>query len=371
MFMKKVRAFPFALLLVGALAGLSACGPYSSTQPAPGGKPDSVQIEIDEHRFNQQKPIVTLTDVALTQQLYATIYALPLLPEDRACTMELGPHYTLAFLQGGQKLITVLAMRDGCRPVSISGETADRQGTQEFWTQLDQAIYEGSPPATPEALAVAHTPDSTQPPETAKITSAETAQRLYNAILALPLAPADAWCDGSAAPEYQLVFQAAQQAIPATIYHNCNILSLEGAHLTRGGRYTMNDSFKRLFAEILAGATFAPAHPDQLMLDTQQVSGTASHGEIADAALRQRLYQKVFALPAVSPPELPACVGTNKAAGKGTWYTFNFSQWSLPILSISAFEEGSCTYITFSVANQQLQGDQEFWNLVHQAAGQQ
>jgi hypothetical protein len=370
MAVKKARAFPIALLLMVALAGLSACGPYSSALSAPRGKPDSVQILIDEHRSDQQKPIVTLTNAVLSQQLYETIYALPLLPEDRTCTLELGPHYTLTFLQGSQKLISVLAQRDGCRPVSISGETADRGGTQAFWEQLDQAIYEGTPPATTQSLAIARSPDPTQSPETAQITSAETAQRLYNAILALSLAKSDTWCDGSAAPEYSLVFQAAQQAIPATIYHDCDILTLEGAYQTRGGRYTMNDSFKQLFVELLASATFSPAHPDELSLETLKGSGTSSKGPVADAGLKQRLYQKVFALPAVSPAQMPDCVGANKVTGKGTWYDFRFSEWGLPLLQISAFEEGSCQFIESSAASAQLQGDQEFWNLVHLAAGQ-
>ena len=367
--MKKERVFPFALLTLWALAGLSACSPYSSAHSAPGGKPASVQIEIDEHRVDQHKPIVTLTNAALAQQLYATIYALPLRSEGRWCTMDLGPYYTLTFLQGSQRLTTVLAKRAGCGEVSIAGEAADREGSQAFWEQLDQAIYEGTPPATTEALAVARTPDPTQPPSTAPITSAETAQRLYHAILALPLAPADAWCDGLAAPEYQLAFQAAQQAVPATIFHVCDILSLEGAYQTRGGRHTMNDAFKQLLAEILAGATFAPAFPDQLALETLKASGTAAQGAIADDALRQHLYHQVFSLPATSPPQMPACVSASKVAGKGTWFDFTFSQWSLPLLNISAFEEGSCQYILCTAASEQLQGDQEFWNLVHQAAG--
>jgi hypothetical protein len=53
------------------------------------------------------------------QQLYATMYALPQMPDNQPCPANLGPHYTLTFSQGGKTLVTVIAMRDGCEPVSL------------------------------------------------------------------------------------------------------------------------------------------------------------------------------------------------------------------------------------------------------------
>ncbi|HEX6777560.1 MAG TPA: hypothetical protein VF099_05115, partial [Ktedonobacterales bacterium] len=75
---KKAPAFLPALLLAGALMMLYGCSPYS-TSSQPSGKPDSVQILIDEPQPPpaQAKPVVTLTDTTLVQRLYATIYALP------------------------------------------------------------------------------------------------------------------------------------------------------------------------------------------------------------------------------------------------------------------------------------------------------
>src|SRR5215472_10325870 len=204
----KTLCFLSGLLLAGLLAGLSGCGLASSgpgPAPAspPGVKPGSVSILIDEPGPTQQKPVVTLTIARMVQQLYATIYALPQMPDNLACTAERGPHYTLSFHQGSKTLVTVIAMRDGCRPVSIAGESHDRQATAAFWNQLDQAIYEATPPAQVEWFAIQHLLHPGQPPQTARITATRTAQRLYHAILALPLAPQDnIYTDSS--PAYQL-----------------------------------------------------------------------------------------------------------------------------------------------------------------------
>ena len=372
--MTKKRSLSFlpSLLLLGCVIGLNSCAPGSASTPGSGntsgGKPTSMRIKTDEPLppNAQPKPVVTLTDSVLAQQLYTTIYALPALPENQACTADLGPHYTLTFFQNAQTLVTVLAMRDGCHPVSIGGETGDRQGTPEFWNQLDQAIYHATPVAMPQQVAIAHMPDPAQPPQTALITSSEAAQRLYNAILALPLSASK--CADLSVPVYQLAFQTTDQTISAAISNTCNTVSLDGANQTRGGMYTMNDQFKQVFAAIVTGASFAPASPDQLTLAIQN-AGTASQGKIDNVELRLRLYQKVFTLAPMQPqPDCPS--SADKAAGKGTWYTFSFSQWGLPILQISAYE-GSCTYVERSSTGQVLQGDQEFWDLVHQAAGQQ
>ncbi len=141
----KGQHFFLTLLLVGLLLGLSSCGSTPSAPGSPlGSKPDRVQIEIDRHLPNQEKPIVTLTVGSQVQQLYALIYALPLMPERQICTMELGPHYTLTFYQGQKMLVTALAEDNGCRPVSLSGEQHNRtaMNNKAFWDQLASAIHE-------------------------------------------------------------------------------------------------------------------------------------------------------------------------------------------------------------------------------------
>jgi hypothetical protein len=95
------------LLMLRLLIGLSSCGSAPSAPGSPAGsKPDHVQIAIDRHQPSQEKLVVTLTVARMVQQLYATLYALPRMPEHIACTADLGPHSTLTFYQGQKKLVT-------------------------------------------------------------------------------------------------------------------------------------------------------------------------------------------------------------------------------------------------------------------------
>ena len=302
----------------------------------------------------------------MVQQLYTTIYALPQMPDNLPCPANLGPHYTLTFQQGAKALVTVVAMRDGCEPVSIKGEAHDRRASSDFWAQLDQAIYHASPLASVQWLAVMRTPQTGQLPLTARITSAGTAQRLYNAILALPLAtPNMGYLQGS--PAYQLVFHAANQEIYSTIDMQHHLISLNGNLQSRTGLYTINDQFKRLLDETLAGATFAPARPDAATVSIQK-KDLSSQQMIKNMTFIEQIYAKFNALPAAQPPQdCPS--GADKVAGKGTFYTFLFSQWSLPVLQAQVYE-GSCKLIQNNTTGQSFQGDQEFWDLVHRAPGQ-
>jgi hypothetical protein len=373
MFTKQIRAFLPGLALAALLVGLSGCGgPPASSQAGASNAPDRVQIAIHVLDPEVGKPIVTLTDVSLVRQLFTTVVALSPLPQNLVCTMELGPSYTLTFLQGGKTLTTATAQRYGCGRVSIAGEKQDRRANQDFWSQLNQAISQATPVARPEQLAILHTVQLDQPPQTAQITSVETVQRLYHAILALPQALQNGSCEPESLHEYQLVLHTADQAIPSVIDKKCNTISLEGNYKSRGGTFVMNGRFKQLFEQTLAAATFASARPDQLTLDLQPENGIARQSTIADAGLRQQLYTKIFALPAgIAQPNCPP--GEDKVAGKGKWYMLSFTQWDLPVLVHVDAYEGSCTLVSLDVGQgtgmgQVLQGDGEFWDLVHQAA---
>ena len=168
-----------------------------------------------------------------------------------------------------------MAARYGCRPVAIAGEPTDRQSTNDFWSQLDQAIYQATPVARPKQLALLHTLQLDQPPQAAQITSVEMVQHLYDAILALPQAHQNGNCSPESFHQYQLVFHTADQAIPSVIDQKCNTISLEGSSVSTG-TFIMNDQFKQLFGQTLATTPFAPAHPDRLTLDIQP--GVASPG---------------------------------------------------------------------------------------------
>lgn len=368
----RLALFVMLVLLVCAPSGCGSniSGQLGSQSPAtPAAQPDSVQITIKRAYFVKgQEPQVTLHAQVQVQRFYQTLLGLPFLPKDSACTANLGPHYTLTFYSGTHKLVEAEAKRDGCRPVTIAGESQDRAGSQAFWDQLDQAIYAATPPATVQALAIQHTLQGNQPAQTARITDAVKARSLYNALVGLPLAKPDSCNDGQY-PEYQMIFQARDQNIPAIISQKCNTISLNGNYKSRGGLYTITDQFKQLFTQTLAGTTFAPAQPDTLT-QTLSAGDTSSHGQVTDAQLRQQIYASVFNLKAA--PVGPDCPSSaDKIKGTAKWYTLEFSQWSLPILTLTAYEGTTCKLVQPSrglATDQTLVGDTAFWDLIHRAA---
>lgn len=374
MFIRHIRIWLPVLALAALLAGLSGCGWQQATPSQAGASnlPDQVSITIHALDPKGGKPVLKLTDISLVRQLYTTVVALSPLPLDSACTDELGPSYTLAFQQNGKTLTTANAQRYGCRRVSLTGEKQDRRANQDFWSQLDQAIFQATPPASPTRLAILHTLQLDQPPQAAQISSVETVQQLYQAILALPRVPQSSNCVPELLHEYQLVFHTTDQEIPSVIDHKCNTISLNGNYKSRGGTFTMSSQFRQLFAQTLTTATFAPARPDHLTLTFEPARGSALQSTITDTELMQRLYTKIFALPTgKTQPNCPS--QEDKVAGKGAWYVLNFTQWDLPILvNVDAYE-GSCKFLSLDNGQgtgmgQILQADEEFWNLVHHAA---
>jgi hypothetical protein len=356
---KKSFTLLLSLLLVGVLLGLSGCGNQVAGQ-TPGEKPDNLQIEIDELPLH--KTVLNLKDAGLTQQIYALIYALPQMPDNIGCTAEgTTKSYKLTFRQGDKTLGIVDPTDTGCLPVSIKGESHDRQGTKALWSLLYKAVYVATPQAKPVRLAILRTSTTNRQPKIAQITTVSTVQRLYNAILALPLGPLK-----NDIPAYQLVFHTSNQDILSIIDETGNAISLEGNNQTRGGWYIMNDQFKRLLQETLSGTTFAPALPDQLSftLSTDTVNRPATI--ITNVTSIQKLYKKILSLPVAQSQHLPDCLGNDKISGKGKWYYLNFFQWGMPILQIQSYE--GCSTVFANVINNQLlllQDNQELWALVH------
>lgn len=375
MVLKKERVLlPTCLLLLMLLAGISGCGTNSSSSSTGGSvedRPDRLQIE-EKTVVSPTKSIVTLTNSALLEQFYATIFDLEPAPENQACTAEMGPSYVLTFFQGGKTLTVVSAERYGCRPVTIAGDDVKRQSTDAFWKQLDQAILKASPAFKPTNLSILHTPKLSRPSETAQIDSEETAQRLYNALLELPLVSLEKNCVGEslvAEPRYhyQLAFHTNGQKVTSAIDHKCNTISLSSDLHTTGGVYEMSEQFRTLLNQTLAGAKFAPAVPDRLTLSLNQGNGTSSYTEAIDPSLRQQLYTKAFQLPlGKAGADCPS--DTDKKEGKGKWYTYTFTQEDLPVLELEAFEGEKChsaSLINEGTGAQLLQTDDAFWNLVH------
>jgi hypothetical protein len=363
------------LLSAICLPALSGCGQASASQTraasAAGNTPDSVRIEIDPIE-KQTHPVVTLTAAALVRQFYLTTSTLPLMPAQRICTAEMSTRYTLTFLHGKKTLATADAQRYGCRPVSIAGEKQARQATPMFWSQLDQAIFKATPAASAQRLALLQSPSSGQSLKIALISSATTAQQFYDAALALPLVAREKSCPADDNPEYQLAIHTKDQAIPVSIDPNCNHISLRGGYQYRGGVHSMNTQFKHLLATIQAGATFAPVHPDHLIFAVIDRKGRNEQKSITDPVLLQQFYAKSTSLQPV-PPQQDCPSGADKMTGKGTFYNLDFSQWSLPLLSLEVYE-GSCRWISSSPSSpfteDNWQGDQQFWDLIHHVASQ-
>lgn len=371
MFLQYTRALASLVALVALIYALGGCGSnLSGAQPLPtmnGNLPDRVQIEIQRVDMTGHPPQLTLRTPAQVQQFYRTLFALPAMPGDIACTADLGPHYTLTFFAGTQKLVQAVAKREGCGPVAISGEAQERRASQAFWAQLDQVIYAATPPATVKALAIQHTLPGNQPVQTAHMTDAASAQRLYSALVSLPRTQAEN-CNDSQYPEYRMIFQASDQTIPAVISQQCQTLTLSGNYQSRSGVYRLTDQFKQLFSQTLATTTFAPAQPDELQ-QTLNAGDTSSHGPVTDAQLMRQLYASIFTLK--SAPVAPDCPsGEDKVKGTAKWYTLDFTQWGLPVMTLSVYE-GSCKLIQPSpglATGQTLLGDAGFWDLLHRAA---
>jgi hypothetical protein len=363
------------LILAGLIVLISGCGTNSAAVGGPNPpatKPEKVDIEIDMHGpHGTKKPVVTVTNAATVKQLFDTISGLPLMPKDIACTMELGPEYNLTFYADGKTLPVVNAQRYGCRQVTIHGEKQERTASApEFWNELDLAILKGTPAARVQQLAVLHTLQNNKPGQSELITSAETAQKLYDAILKLPLVPANQnTCSTSYAfMEYQMAFLAAHQTITAIPDLHCHQIQLGTPtdFKSRNGLFQMDSQFEHLLRATFDQGTFATVHPDQLTIAVQDYKGTSSQTLVTDTALMQKLFEKVWTLPSAKQSE--NCPSENdKIAQKGQFYQLKFSQWNLPILDASAFK-GDCTSTWSTSTMYFFQGDTTFWDLVQKAA---
>ena len=361
--------FPLALLVV-LLGLLSGCGSNTpvGTQPS-GPQPDSVKITLLLVTTAKGSPAPMVTDHNLSQvhELFQAMETLPQMPQQIGCTADLGPHYQLDFSQGGRELASALARHDGCGPVTIKGESGDREADQAFWALLLQDISASTPVPSLTSLAIARAQAGLHPMLTARTTDPATAQRVYNAILALPLETHSSCYDQS--PAYDLAFQTASQTIPATISQTCQTITLTSSLDTLTSTYTLTPGFQQLFAQVINNLTFAPAQPEALSRSVMVHNGATTTGKVLNASLMQQLYQGIFTLTSAPiPPNCPS--GEDKIKGTVSLYDFTFTQWGLPIMNLSVYD-ASCKMISpsFGLAqNTTLVGTASFWQLVYQAA---
>ncbi|GHO97657.1 hypothetical protein KSF_077050 [Reticulibacter mediterranei] len=138
----------FCLFIICALAGCGSSTENGTTNSntgansTPTAKPDRVQIQVFEVDQKTASKTVTVSPADQVQQFYQTVNSMPAYPKDAVCTMEMGPRYTLIFSQGGKDVETVTAERYGCKKMMIGSDM--RQGTQQFWQELDQMIAKGA-----------------------------------------------------------------------------------------------------------------------------------------------------------------------------------------------------------------------------------
>jgi hypothetical protein len=364
MSLKKKFALLFPLFLISFLFICNGCSPVTpplATQPPPGGKPDSVQVEV--YHYLNANPAIYITDTKAVQQLYTMLYALPAMPHE-ACPAIAGPRYILTFNQGGKQLTAANFEHIGCSPVSIQGDSQARQLTSAYWSFLQQSTNQAIATNKMTQLAIQPASQSGQPGQpgqpvqkTMQITSVATIQRLYTAILALQ--QPSSCPSGSNSIVYQLAFHATNQLIPVQIGSTeCNVITLHTTFYDKS--YRMDENFEQLLKQAIASASFKPAVPDKLSITLNY----NNHIEVHDTTLIQSFYQNALTLQSSNQGGCPSSVSEK-------YYSFLFSQWDLPLQQFTTNEVGNCTQITNGFSpDVNLQGNSEFWDFVHRTTGQ-
>lgn len=350
------KRFAAPLVVLAALL-LVACRPGGTASGAdPNAKPTQLQITIHPV-INTSTQTVLVKDAQQAQKVYTAALALPQVPINQACPAIAGPHYDLTFLKDGQVIATATANQSGCGSVTIGTDDV-RQANPDFWNLLRLLIAEASPPVQPDRLEVISFAANQTPPLFSLIASPEQAQRLYDALRALPTLPENTGCPEQQGVHYTLVFFQAEQRYQALLdAKGCISGPLDGTEY-----HQANAAFWQLLKQTLAGASTGPARPDTLNMKTEPASGdpssTASASTIQQKPIVQQLYDAIFALPAL--PANQSCPST-----KGTLYGLSFSQDNIELVSFIADKSG-CGTVSTNDGSVRL-ADQHFWNLVHQA----
>jgi hypothetical protein len=115
----------------------------TNTNPESDRGPNKVQIQVFGVDQKAATKTVTIGQVEQVKNFYQTVNAMPPYPENAVCTMEMGPHYILTFSQDNKETMTVTAERYGCKKLTLNKDSL-RQGTQQFWQELDQLMTKTS-----------------------------------------------------------------------------------------------------------------------------------------------------------------------------------------------------------------------------------
>ena len=127
------------LFIVGVLTSCGSSAVEANTNPGLDRGPDKVQIQVFEVDQQAATKIVTIGQVDQVKNFYQMVNAMPPYPKNEMCTMEMGPRYILTFSQDNKEMMAVTAERYGCKKLILDKDGL-RQGTQQFWQELDQLV---------------------------------------------------------------------------------------------------------------------------------------------------------------------------------------------------------------------------------------
>jgi hypothetical protein len=314
---------------------------------------------------------VTVEQAETAQGLLRAADALPSTPAQQVCDAIAGPRYELTFIEGGRVVVVATADRGGCpsvrfaAPNTTPGAPEDtRQADDAFWRLLERVVADATPPARPDHVVVVTFPASHQPATATTIGSPEQAQRLYDAILALPALPQNPSCPATHGQRHELAFFEGAHAIRATLDRGgCGT-----AQVLPGSLHQADAALWRVLDDALAGVVSTPARPERLDLKVEPVpgdpSGTAHATMVRDTAVVQQLYAAVYALSALSPAR--SCIAT-VGARYGMSFSLGEGGGGIELLAALA-DKGGCGTVDLGDGDVRL-ADGAFWGLVDRADG--
>ncbi|WIG61280.1 MAG: hypothetical protein OJF49_004028 [Ktedonobacterales bacterium] len=339
---------PFLLTILFASVACGSTARRAGTLPS--AHPDEVQISVGGLGPDEET-VVTVQQPQTAQALYTAAAALPVMPKDQACTLQAGIQYQLTFREGGTTVATAVADKGGCGTVTFGTEDM-RLANAAFWKLLDQTVVDNAPPVHPDRLDIASFVSPDQPPTLTSVLSAVTAQRLYDALRALPPLPQNQGCSLIAGPSYELAFYVGNKVMRATADRSgCGTAMLLGGNviaiLAAGGTRQADAAFWQLLEQALSSAPATKALPDQaglkIMPALSDKTTSAQVVNITSPDLLRELYDTVYALP-------PRQANFSCTPTSGTVYGLTFLKGSITLLT-AIIDEGACGTVTFYGSN--------------------
>lgn len=367
--MVRARQHLFSLALMTIVCTLlsTACDSKPLANLHASANLTKLQIEIFEPG-NVAPDTLYVVEKKPAQQIYQAALASPQPWLGRACPTDAGPRYQLVFWAGAQPAEIVTADRSGCGDLFLRGGDL-RQGDQDFWSFLNQAITSAPQVKQPDHLEIVRYQENVQTPVYAKITSVRQAQRLFVTLSAFLSTQRHATgrCSNQVVPYDDLFFYEGEVLLRAQIFRgNCSGLRIAGE--TSYSALQLTQQFQQQLDQSLANVRFAPVSPDNL--EIEHVPATLQSGSgpdfriFTDRSAIQKLYNTVSTLPPWPTNKDSSC----NSQGTEEDYVITFSQGGAWLISATAFS--GCAAIACNrggwVGGTTYLATQEFWELVHQ-----